>query len=29
MNLAGTPDLELQEALGPGESVQYILSPDK
>jgi hypothetical protein len=27
MNLTGKPDLELKESLGPGESVQYILSP--
>jgi hypothetical protein len=26
LTLAGTPDLELKENLGPGESVQYILS---
>jgi len=26
--LTGTPDVELKEALGPGESVQYILSLD-
>jgi hypothetical protein len=27
MDLTGKPDLELKEALGAGESVQYILSP--
>jgi hypothetical protein len=27
LTLTGQPDLELKEALGPGESVQYILSP--
>jgi hypothetical protein len=27
MNLTGKPDLDLTEALGAGESVQYILSP--
>ena len=26
-NLTGNPDIELKESLGPGESVQYILSP--
>jgi len=25
--LTGTPEIELKEALGPGESIQYILSP--
>lgn len=29
MPLTGKPDLELKENLGPGESVQYILSPQK
>ena len=29
MTLSGKPDLELKEALDPGESVQYILSPGR
>ncbi len=29
LELRGKPDVELKEALGPGESVQYILSPGK